>query len=147
MNITIRVNGFLKMKKPNKVELFIPKTPVSTQHAYVNRAVSRGKMIRFLSKDAKEYKLLVQSIFNSKYNKYITDNDTFYGGIDLQVTVFLDFKTRRRADWDNYHKLWCDALEGLVYDDDSQIKYAVVIKRHIPENPGLRLIIEPFIKE
>ena len=136
------------MTKPNKVELFIPKTPVSTQHAYVNRAVARSKMIRFLSKEAQAYKELVQSTFNSKYKQYITDGSSIFNNTyALQVTVYLCFKTRRKSDWDNYHKLWYDALEGYAYDNDSQIVKAVVYKEHCPDTPGLRLIIEPFIKE
>ena len=26
------------------------------------------------------------------------------------------------ADWDNFHKISCDALSGIVYLDDKQIK-------------------------
>lgn len=136
------------MKQLNEIEIFIPKTPVSTQHAYVNRAVARSKMIRFLSKDAKEYKELVQSTFVNKYGQYITDSTSIFNSTyDLEVTVYLCFKTRRKSDWDNYHKLWCDALEGYAYDNDTQIKKAVVYKEHCPDKPGLRLIIRPFIKE
>lgn len=32
------------------------------------------------------------------------------------------FGTKRRVDWDNYHKLSCDALSGIAYEDDSQIR-------------------------
>ena len=31
------------------------------------------------------------------------------------------FGTKRKADLDNFNKLWQDALSGVVYADDSQI--------------------------
>jgi Holliday junction resolvase RusA-like endonuclease len=33
------------------------------------------------------------------------------GDIDLSVTLY--FGTKRKADWDNFHKLWADALNGI----------------------------------
>lgn len=44
----------------------------------------------------------------------------------LQVTIKLYFKDHRRRDWDNWHKLSMDALTGIVWNDDSQIKHATV---------------------
>jgi hypothetical protein len=38
----------------------------------------------------------------------------------MHVTLY--FGTKREADWDNFHKLSCDALNGIAYDDDSQIR-------------------------
>ena len=34
------------------------------------------------------------------------------GEVRMHVTLY--FGTKRRADWDNFHKLSCDALAGLV---------------------------------
>jgi Holliday junction resolvase RusA-like endonuclease len=45
---------------------------------------------------------------------------------ELTVLVCLYFGTKRKADWDNFHKLWADALTGIIYEDDSQIKTATV---------------------
>ena len=129
----------------NKVDLFVPETPVSTQHAYVNRAMARGKMIRFLSKDAKAFKELTQQLFLEKYGP-LEEGKTYFEDTLLEVTVHLNFKTRRKVDWDNYHKLWCAALEGYAYDNDTQIMKATVDKGHFPDNPGIHIIITPFIK-
>jgi Holliday junction resolvase RusA-like endonuclease len=41
------------------------------------------------------------------------------GPVALSVRFF--FGTKRKADLDNFNKLWQDALSGIVYDDDSQI--------------------------
>ena len=33
----------------------------------------------------------------------------------LEVTICLYFKDNRRRDWDNWHKLSMDALQGIVF--------------------------------
>ncbi|WP_166473901.1 RusA family crossover junction endodeoxyribonuclease [Bradyrhizobium symbiodeficiens] len=48
---------------------------------------------------------------------------------NIEVTIDLYFGTKRRADWDNFHKLSMDALTGIVWQDDSQIMKATVTKR------------------
>lgn len=40
---------------------------------------------------------------------------------DIAMNVMIYFGTKRRADLDNFNKLWADALTGIVYEDDSQI--------------------------
>lgn len=45
---------------------------------------------------------------------------------DLEVWITLYFGTKRKHDWDNFHKLSMDALTGIVWEDDSQIKHAHV---------------------
>ena len=40
---------------------------------------------------------------------------------DVAVHVTFYFGTKRKADLDNFNKLWQDALSGIVYGDDSQI--------------------------
>jgi Holliday junction resolvase RusA-like endonuclease len=39
-----------------------------------------------------------------------------------------------KPDWDNYAKLVCDALNGIVWRDDAQIISAVVTKSYVPAN-------------
>jgi Holliday junction resolvase RusA-like endonuclease len=39
---------------------------------------------------------------------------------DVELEIALYFGTKRKADWDNFHKLSCDALSGTVYGDDIQ---------------------------
>jgi Holliday junction resolvase RusA-like endonuclease len=52
------------------------------------------------------------------------------GDINVSITLFC---TKRRSDWDNFHKLSCDALSGIVYEDDSQIKDAYVAVAHFAD--------------
>jgi Holliday junction resolvase RusA-like endonuclease len=47
----------------------------------------------------------------------------------VELEIGLYFGTKRKADWDNFHKLSCDALTGIVYDDDSQVR-RVVVEKH-----------------
>jgi Holliday junction resolvase RusA-like endonuclease len=41
------------------------------------------------------------------------------GPVSIDITVYHG--TKRRSDWDNFHKLSMDALTGIVWDDDSQV--------------------------
>jgi len=59
----------------------------------------------------------------------------------LSVTVRLFYATKRKADWDNAHKLWQDALSGIVWEDDSQIVEAHVFKGYDKERPRIELEI------
>jgi Holliday junction resolvase RusA-like endonuclease len=45
------------------------------------------------------------------------------------VTLEFQFKGVGRGDWDNYAKLVCDALNGIVWMDDRQIRRADVVLR------------------
>jgi crossover junction endodeoxyribonuclease RusA len=60
------------------------------------------------------------------------------------VRVTADFyrKDKRRVDLDNLVKLVADALNGLVFDDDSQIRHWVANMHVDKENPRTVLTIE-----
>ena len=60
----------------------------------------------------------------------------------LAIVVTIYFPTRRRADWDNFHKLSMDALSGIVWEDDCQIEDARVLKRYDKANPRIEIAIE-----
>jgi len=47
----------------------------------------------------------------------------------LCVELTFACATRRRQDWDNLGKLVCDACNGILWEDDSQIEDAHVVKR------------------
>ena len=61
---------------------------------------------------------------------------------DVEAHITLYFGTKRRADWDNYHKLSCDALAGIAYNDDSQIKRAIVAVGYDKEDPRIEIALE-----
>ena len=60
---------------------------------------------------------------------------------DIEVSITLYFGTKRAADWDNFHKLSCDALSGIVYDDDKQIKYATVTMAYDKASPRIEISV------
>ena len=60
-------------------------------------------------------------------------------GIELKIDLY--FGTKRRCDWDNFHKLSMDALTGIVWVDDSQIQKAIVTKGYDKDNPRIEIEI------
>jgi Holliday junction resolvase RusA-like endonuclease len=60
----------------------------------------------------------------------------------LELDIRLYFGTKRKSDWDNFHKLSMDALTGIVWEDDSQIVKATVEKFYSKENPRIEITIK-----
>lgn len=58
---------------------------------------------------------------------------------ELEIWITIYFGTKRKADWDNYHKLSCDALSGVVWEDDSLIHAAHVEKRFDKKRPRIEI--------
>lgn len=58
---------------------------------------------------------------------------------DLEVFIKIYFGTKRKVDWDNYHKLTMDSLTGIIWADDSQIQKATVEKFYDKENPRIEV--------
>jgi Holliday junction resolvase RusA-like endonuclease len=48
-----------------------------------------------------------------------------------------------RPDFDNFAKIGCDALNGIVWADDSQIVEARIVKLY-SESPSLRIEVQPL---
>jgi Holliday junction resolvase RusA-like endonuclease len=59
----------------------------------------------------------------------------------LQVAIKLFHGTKRKSDWDNFHKLSMDALTGIVWADDSQIMEADVCKFYDPKKPRIEIVV------
>lgn len=90
-----------------------------------------------MKKEAKELK-----------NSYILQTRLQYKWKPLQwpieIGIKIYFWDKRVRDWDNYHKLSMDALTGIIFDDDSQIKKATVEIMEIDKfNPRIELTICP----
>lgn len=103
--------------------------PISTQHAYGQH----GK-IRYMKKDAKDLKEQYQWEAKSQWKKKpLTD--------EIAVSIKLFFKDHRRRDWDNWHKISCDALTGIVWEDDNQIRKATVEMYHDKQKPRIEIEI------
>lgn len=62
--------------------------------------------------------------------------------VALTLTVRVPKKRGRPADFDNYAKIFCDAANGLLWKDDSQVVEAHVYVRRNSEEPGLGVVVE-----
>ncbi len=103
--------------------------PISTQHLYLQKG-----HLRFMSKEGKTLKEQYQWEAKKQWKKPMLT-------IPLEIDITLYFGNKRRRDWDNWHKLTCDALSGIVYEDDSQILDAHVHKRYDATNPRIEIEI------
>jgi Holliday junction resolvase RusA-like endonuclease len=61
------------------------------------------------------------------------------GAIGVELVYFR--ATKRRCDWDNLAKLTCDALNGIAWEDDSQIIDAHVVLGVDAENPRVEVLV------
>src|SRR4051812_13042738 len=59
---------------------------------------------------------------------------------DLKVLVRFFFGTKRKADLDNFNKLWQDALSGVVYEDDSQIAELHLYRDYDKQRPRISML-------
>jgi crossover junction endodeoxyribonuclease RusA len=106
--------------------------PLSTQHIYLQK----GKM-RFMKKESKERKESYQWEAKSQWRKKVLVEE-------LSISIKLFFGDKRKRDWDNYHKLSMDALSGIVWVDDSQIKKCLVEVFIDNQNPRIEVnILDP----
>jgi len=111
-------------------KIILKGNPLSTQSAYLQH----GK-IRFMKKEAKERKEQYSWEAKSQWKKKVTDKP-------LSIRIDIFFGDKRIRDWDNYHKLSMDALSGIVWEDDSQIKEAHVTVSYNKENPRMEITIK-----
>ena len=99
-----------------------------------NRLYRRHGHIMYMSRDGKELKESYQWQAKSQWKLPILTGD-------LHIIIRIFFGTKRKADWDNFHKLSMDALSGIVWEDDSQIQIATVIKDYDKLNPRIEIDI------
>jgi len=64
----------------------------------------------------------------------------FTGNISVELQFFLSDK--RRKDWDNLAKNVMDAMNKIVYKDDSQVMMATIEKAYDKDEPGVFVLIE-----
>lgn len=78
----------------------------------------------FLSKKYKDFeKLIKDSTFVQMHNNKL---DSFAPGVQLKMEIFAYFKTKVHADMWNLPKSLSDALQGIVYKNDKQIKAGTI---------------------
>jgi Holliday junction resolvase RusA-like endonuclease len=101
--------------------------PQSTQNSYGQR----GK-IRYMKKEAKEVKIYYIEQIQEQYKWPV---------IEWPVIVSIDLyrSNNLRRDRDNRHKISMDAMEWIVFKDDTQIQQAIVTKHKWDERIELTI--------
>ena len=106
---------------------------LSTQTIY--RTHCRGKFaVLYMTKQGKELKELYRLESQKQYKGKVMS-------VDCEMEITLFFKDKRRRDVDNYNKLVLDALEGIVYEDDKQIKKLTIEKKISVDDPRIEIVI------
>ncbi len=119
------------------IEIKFNSTPPSTQHIYQYRAVGRNKLMKYMTKQAKEWKLE----FIKEIESQLPKDFKMFEEEKLEVVYNLTFGTNHKRDVDNYSKLTLDSMNGLVYKDDSQITSMYVTKNVKKKEPSITLKI------
>jgi Holliday junction resolvase RusA-like endonuclease len=106
------------------------------------RATTIGGYVRFYEDKAiKDYKESVKRSFNAQFLNF----KPYQNSVNVKISVYLPIpksfskkktedaikeviKPTSKPDSDNFAKLFCDALNGLLYKDDSQITMLIVKK-------------------
>jgi crossover junction endodeoxyribonuclease RusA len=116
------------------MKIVLTGNPYSNNNIYFSSPKKLG--LRFMNKKAKEMKKCYKEQAENQWCA-----DAF--NCELQIAIKLFFGDKRKRDWDNYHKLSMDALTGIVWEDDSQIKLATVSTHYDKENPRIELEVAP----
>ena len=113
------------------VEITHPGEPISKSNA-----LKRGKG-KHVYKD-KKYVEYEQALREAAAEAMFLD-PPYEGPCHIELRFY--FKTYRRKDLTNMPKTACDALNGIVYLDDTQIVSAEMMKLYDKENPRVEIIV------
>ncbi len=105
--------------------------PPSVNNLY---ATVRGR--RVLSAEGRRYKANVALMARAKRIQPIMTGDV---RVDIVV-----YRKRNAGDLDNYCKSLLDALKGVAWTDDSQIKFITAVRYQDRDNPRVVIGFEPF---
>lgn len=130
-----------------KLNLTLP-LPTSINKLYINQStfnpksksrISTGK--RILSKDGKKTK---QQIIDEANNQLQGQNWSYE--FTLNNYIYMDtviYFNRKGRDDNNIYKLLCDALEKIVYENDSRVLIRTQRILYDPENPRVKVSFSP----
>lgn len=113
--------------------------PLSTNHVWKHR-VARGMLHSYMTKEGTAQKEGWKWEARAQWKKQPPLAQP------LAVHITLYFPDHRKRDWDNYHKLSCDALNGIVWKDDSLITFASVRKEIDRAKPRIEIEVIPLRK-
>jgi Holliday junction resolvase RusA-like endonuclease len=107
--------------------------PKSTSHIYAYHC-KFGFPQGYMNKAGKDLKEDYQWQAKSQYR-----GKPIKGDIILRVSLY--FGTKIKCDIDNFNKIVYDALTGIVWEDDSQIKTVMTTKYYDKKSPRIELEI------
>jgi crossover junction endodeoxyribonuclease RusA len=115
------------------MKIILQGNPLSNQHIY--QYVCTGKFPRmYMTDKGKKLKENYQWQIKSQWKGKVLKED-------IEIKVDLYFKDKRRRDIDNYGKILLDSLEGIIVEDDKQIKKMTITKNIDKENPRIEIEI------
>lgn len=137
----------MRDKKEMKLELTLP-VPTSLNELYINEyAWNPKKKIRtptgrrILSKDGEKCKKEIQELTQEQMKNQDWDYD-----FTLENYLYMDtviYFSRKNRDENNIYKLLCDALEKIVYDNDSRVLTRTQQILYDTVNPHIEVVLKP----
>lgn len=120
----------------DKVEFTHEGEPLSKSNHYQICSPKGKKPFMYVPVDIKKYGAGLAETAKAAMG----DRKPFSGPVSMTVVGF--FNSRRRKDIQNTLKSVCDALNDIVYEDDSQIVTLSASKFYNKEHPGIRIIVQ-----
>ena len=119
------------------------------------RFARRGKFVStYTPKQTKEYETVIAEAATIAMmgKKPLSGAIEAFFVINLGIPLSFTKKQRTEAlcgflrptkkpDWDNYGKLFSDAMNGIVYEDDNQIVKCTV-EKHYAESPCVKITVK-----
>ena len=128
--VEIRVQG--KEKGPPAIQFRVDGSPIATNAAYRRRGKGPGM---YLTTEAKFWKQCVE--YHAQ--KAMLREDPYEGDVGVSIDLLLP---NPRQDVDGPIKLILDAMEGIVYHNDSQVRSISVRKfPSVPAKPGAEILV------
>lgn len=119
---------------PKAVELTLPVPPS------VNRIWRTGKGRNYLSPEAQKFKRAAQ-LAAAKAGYLKGDAVPFPSPVCVAVTLTW-YRDAKRGDLDNRAKATLDVLNGIMWDDDSQVTEIHLYRREAPKQGRIVLRVE-----
>jgi len=129
-------------------QITIPGDPVAQKRHRHRRVGTRVLTYDPSSTDKKQIEKILGLVFKDKWK--------FKGAIAISIKAYFKTPTSwskvkreeaeglsrpKKPDFDNVAKFYCDAMNGIVYEDDNQIVYATVQKMY-SVNPRVIISIQ-----
>lgn len=120
-------------------QIIVHGTPISTNAAYRKGRAGRGL---FMTEEAKAWKKQIAlEAQNMTIERRWTDEQyTAPFLVELEI-----YRPANRGDVNNFDKLVLDALQGIAYDNDSQVQSLLLTKFVDKANPRIVIYLKPLL--